>query len=169
MLFFSFTKECEHSAEGDFSGLFSHISKSFRSKSRHTQCCGSGSGAFLAPGSGIRNRFFPEPGSRIPNPYIWEHVENLFGKNFNNSLKIGPNFFLQHFINKIISNLVKLVTTKKSMITNFFKPLSFVAVFGSGIRDPGLVKIRIRFKLPVSATLATPQNKRLIAISYRHV
>jgi hypothetical protein len=23
------------------------------------------------------------------------------------------------------------------MITNFFSPLSFVAVFGSGIRDPG--------------------------------
>jgi hypothetical protein len=27
-----------------------------------------GSGAFLTPGSGIRNRFFPDPGSRIPNP-----------------------------------------------------------------------------------------------------
>ncbi len=27
-----------------------------------------GSGAFLAPGSGIRNRFFPDPGSRIPDP-----------------------------------------------------------------------------------------------------
>jgi hypothetical protein len=25
-----------------------------------------GSGAFLTPGSGIRNRFFPDPGSRIP-------------------------------------------------------------------------------------------------------
>jgi hypothetical protein len=30
------------------------------------------------------------------------------------------------------------------MRTNFFSPLSFVAVFGSGIRDPGWVKIRIR-------------------------
>ncbi len=29
-----------------------------------------GSGAFLTPGSGIRNRFFPDPGSRIPNPYF---------------------------------------------------------------------------------------------------
>ncbi len=29
-----------------------------------------GSGAFLTPGSGIRNRFFPDPGTRIldPNP-----------------------------------------------------------------------------------------------------
>ncbi len=52
-----------------------------------------GSGA-LTPGSGIRSRFFPDPGSRIPNPYILEHIENLLGKNFNNSLKIGPNFFL---------------------------------------------------------------------------
>ncbi len=27
-----------------------------------------GSGTFLTPGSGIRNRFFPDPGSRIPDP-----------------------------------------------------------------------------------------------------
>jgi hypothetical protein len=27
-----------------------------------------GSGAFLTPGSGIQNRFFPDPGSRIPDP-----------------------------------------------------------------------------------------------------
>jgi hypothetical protein len=30
------------------------------------------------------------------------------------------------------------------MTTNFFSPLSYVAVFGSGIRDLGWVKIRIR-------------------------
>ena len=28
---------------------------------------GSGIGCFLIPGSGIRNRFFPDPGSRIPD------------------------------------------------------------------------------------------------------
>jgi hypothetical protein len=39
------------------------------------------------------------------------------------------------------------------MTSNFFSPLSFVAVFGSGIRDPGWVKIRIRDKHPGSATL----------------
>jgi hypothetical protein len=39
------------------------------------------------------------------------------------------------------------------MTTNFFSPLSFVAVFGSGIRDPGWVKIRIRDKHSGSATL----------------
>jgi hypothetical protein len=31
---------------------------------------------------------------------------------------------------------VKIVATKNVMTTNFFSPLSFVAVFGSGIRDP---------------------------------
>jgi hypothetical protein len=46
-----------------------------------------GSGALFTPGSGIRNRFFS--GSRIPNPYIWGHIEIFLGENFNNSLKIG--------------------------------------------------------------------------------
>ncbi len=66
-------------------------------------------------------------------------------------MKISPNFFLQHFKTKIIYNFVKFVATQKGMTTNFYSPLSFVAVFGSGIRDPGSeirdpgwVKIRIR-------------------------
>jgi hypothetical protein len=37
-------------------------------------------------------------------------------------------------------NYVKFVATKKGMTTNFFSPLSFAAVFGSEIRDPGWVK-----------------------------
>jgi hypothetical protein len=48
---------------------------------------------------------------------------------------------------------VKFVATKKGMATNFFSPFSFVAVFGSEIRDPGWVKIRIRDKHPGSAIL----------------
>jgi hypothetical protein len=52
-------------------------------------------------------------------------------------LKIGPNFFLQLFKNKIIFNFVKFVATKKGLTKNFFSPLSFVAVFRSGIRNPG--------------------------------
>ncbi len=32
---------------------------------------------------------------------------------------------------------MKFVATKKGLTTNFFSPLSFVAVFGSRIRDPG--------------------------------
>ncbi len=98
-----------------------------------------GSGAFLTPGSGIRNRFFPDPRSRIPKPYtgIWELGDNFLVKKFYNSLIIGPNFFLQHFKNKIIYNFVKFVATKKGMTTNFFSPLPFVPIFGSEIKDPG--------------------------------
>ncbi len=48
---------------------------------------------------------------------------------------------------------MKLVATKKGMTTNYFSPLSFVAVFGFGIRDPGWVKIRILDKHPGSAIL----------------
>jgi hypothetical protein len=65
-----------------------------------------GSGAFLTPGSRIRNRFFPD----------------------------------QLFKNKIF-NFVKFVATKKGTVPvpysmkTIFSPLSFVAVFGSGIRD----------------------------------
>ncbi len=45
------------------------------------------------------------------------------------------------------------------MTSNFFSPLSFVAVFGSGIRNPGWVKIRIRDKHPGSATLGMVWSK----------
>jgi hypothetical protein len=61
-------------------------------------------------------------------------------------VKIGPNFFLQHFKNKIIYNFVKFVAAKKGMATNFFHP-SLLFLFldpGSEIRDPGWLKIRIR-------------------------
>jgi hypothetical protein len=33
-----------------------------------------GSGAFLTPGSGIRNRAFPDPGSRISDPGSQTHI-----------------------------------------------------------------------------------------------
>jgi hypothetical protein len=39
---------------------------------------------------------------------------------------------------------VKFGAPKKDMVTNFFSPHSFVADFGSEIRDLGWVKIRIR-------------------------
>jgi hypothetical protein len=48
---------------------------------------------------------------------------------------------------------VKFVATKNGLTKKNFSPLSFVAVFGSEIRDPGWVKIRIRDKHPGSATL----------------
>ncbi len=49
-----------------------------------------GSGAFLTP----ENVYF---GSRITNPYFLELSDKFLGKKFYNSLKNGPNFFLQYF------------------------------------------------------------------------
>ncbi len=37
-----------------------------------------GSGAFLTPGSGIRYRFFPDPGSRISDPGSQDHIFKTF-------------------------------------------------------------------------------------------
>jgi hypothetical protein len=45
------------------------------------------------PGSGIRNRFIPDLGSRILNLYFLEPSDKFVGNKFQNSLKIGPNFF----------------------------------------------------------------------------
>jgi hypothetical protein len=83
----------------------------------------------------------PGPGSgiglfRIPNPYFLELSDKFLGIKFYNSLKAGPNFFLQHFKNKIVFIYVKFVGTKKGMTTNFFFAPPFVEVFGSGIPDP---------------------------------
>ncbi len=50
----------------------------------------------------IRIRDLFDPWSRIPNPYFQEVSDNFLGKKFYNSLKIGPNFFLQHFKNKVV-------------------------------------------------------------------
>jgi hypothetical protein len=90
----------------------------------------------LDPGSGIGFFRIPDLGSRIPNSYFWELSDNFLGKKYYNSLKIDPNFFLQHFKSKIIQFCEIYGSKKKGMTTNFFSPLSFIAVFGSGIRDP---------------------------------
>ncbi len=114
----------------------------------------------LDPGSRIG--FFSgsrisDPGSRIPNPYFLELFDNFFGKKFYNSLKIGPNYFLQHFKNKIIFKLWNL------WLKFFFTPL-FCCCFwirdrypGSGIRDPGSGMGKIQdpgsgINIPVSNT-----------------
>ncbi|MFN9904852.1 MAG: hypothetical protein ACK56F_01840, partial [bacterium] len=58
---------------------------------------------------------------RIPDPRSQTHIfesigiENFLGKNFNNSLKIGPIFFLKHFKNNIIQ-FCEICDYKKSMI-----------------------------------------------------
>ncbi len=90
----------------------------------------------LDPGSGIGFYRIQDLGSRIPNPYFWELRDNFLGKKFYNSLKIGPNFFLQHFKNKIVQ-FCEIYDPKKRYDNKFFSPMSFIAVFGSGIRDPG--------------------------------
>jgi hypothetical protein len=93
------------------------------------------------PGSGIRNKFFPDPGSRIPNPYFLELSDKFWVKKFYNSLKTGPNFFLQPFKNKSILNFVKFVATKNRYDQkNFFTPVSLFLDPGSGMgknQDPG--------------------------------
>jgi hypothetical protein len=84
-------------------------------------------------------RTLKSTGFRIPNPYFWELFDNFLGKKFYNSLKIGPNYFLQHFKNKTILNFVKFVATKNGMTTIFFHP-SVLLLFldpGSEIRDTG--------------------------------
>ncbi len=72
------------------------------------QCCGSRSGIrdlglfdpwIRDPGSGIGLFRIPDLGSRIPNSYFWELSDNFLGKKFHNSLKFGPNFFLEQFKN----------------------------------------------------------------------
>ncbi len=73
-----------------------------------------------------------DPGSRIAKPYFWKLSDNFLGKKCYNSLKIGSNFFLQHFKNKIIFNFVKFVATKIGMTTIFFHP-SLLLLF----LDPG--------------------------------
>jgi hypothetical protein len=72
---------------------------------------GSGSGIRCLFDPWIRDRLFPDPGSRIPNPYFRELSDNFLDKKFYNSLKICPSFFLQHFKSKIIFNFVKFVAT----------------------------------------------------------
>jgi hypothetical protein len=44
------------------------------------QCFGSGVPCLFGPGSGIRNRFFPDLESRIPNPYFGRLMTNLWVK-----------------------------------------------------------------------------------------
>jgi hypothetical protein len=46
-----------------------------------------------------------------PNDVVWLY-NFFFGKKFFDSLKIGPNYFLQHFKNKIMFNFVKFVAKK---------------------------------------------------------
>jgi hypothetical protein len=82
-------------------------------------------------------RFFRIPDLGSQTHIFKSLVTNCLGKKFYNSVKIGTNFFLQHFKNKIIYNFVKFVAIKNGLTNKIFSSLSLVAVFRSGIRDPG--------------------------------
>jgi hypothetical protein len=84
---------------------------------------------------GIRNRFFPDPESQTH--LFKEPGDKFLGKKFHNSLKIDPNVFVKHFKNKKNLQFCEIYCYKKRYDNYFFSPLSLVAVFGSGIRDPG--------------------------------
>jgi hypothetical protein len=84
------------------------------------QCCGSGSSAFLTPGSGIGFFRIPDLGSQT---HIFKSLVTIFRvKSSINSMKIGPNFFLQHV--KIIQFCEICGYKKKGWKTEFFSPLS---------------------------------------------
>jgi hypothetical protein len=57
------------------------------------QCCGSGSGIRCLFDLGIRNRFFPDPGSQVL--IFLELSDSFLSKKFCDSLKIFPNFFIR--------------------------------------------------------------------------
>ncbi len=119
------------------------------------QCCGSGSGIRCLFDPWIRDAgseigFFriPDLGSRIPNPYFSEISDKFLRKKFYNSLKIGSNFILQHFKNKIVK-FCEIYDSKNKVWQQFFFTPVFHCCFwirdpGSEIRDPRWVKIRIR-------------------------
>ncbi len=105
-----------------------------------------GSGAFLTPGSRIRNRFFPDPGTRIPNPYFFESWMKFFWVRSSIILcKLAQSFFFHLLKNNFFFNFVIFVATKKGTTTNLFIP-SLLLLF----LDPGSV---IRDKHPGSAKL----------------
>ncbi len=120
---------------------------------------GPGSGAFLTPGPGygIRNRFFPDLGSWIPNPYFWALSDKFLGKSSIILWKLAQFFSSSAFQNKKIVVIPFFVATEITKLTTtiFFHP-SLLLLFldpGPWIRDPGWLKIRIRDNHPGSATL----------------
>ncbi len=85
--------------------------------------------AFLTPGSEIRNRFFPDPGSQT---HIFDSLETIFW--VKGSIN-WPKFFSSAFLKYNNFQFFEICGYKKRHDNYFFFTLSFVAVFGSGIRD----------------------------------
>jgi hypothetical protein len=102
------------------------------------------------PGSGIGFFRIPALGSQFQTHIFGSLVTNFLVKSSIILRKLAEIFFFSISKNKIIFNFVKFMATKKVLKINFFSPLSFVAVFGSGIWD---LKSGIRDKHYGSATL----------------
>ncbi len=81
---------------------------------------GSGIGCLLAPGSGIRNRFIPDPGSQT---HIFESLLTTFWVKSSIILYILGNLWLQ-------KNVWQKIFFHSSLFYLFLDP-------GFGIRDPG--------------------------------
>ncbi len=92
------------------------------------QCCGSGIRCLFDPGN--RNRFYPDPVSRIldPKPIFWELSDNFWVKRFIILWKLSRITFFS-----IKKKICEIWGYKKRYKKLFFT--SFVAVFGSVIRD----------------------------------
>ncbi len=90
-----------------------------------------GSGAFFTPRSGID--FFRMSDSGSPT-HIFESLVTIFW--VRTSIILWPKFFSSAFW-KYNIQFCEICGYKKSMTTNILSPLSFVALFGFGIRDPG--------------------------------
>ncbi len=107
------------------------------------QCCGSGIRCFFDSWILDPDRFFQDPGSQT---HIFESLVTIFWvKSFIILWKLAQIFFFSISKLKKFSLMCNLWLHKR-YDNNFFSPLSFVVFLdpGSGIRDPGWVKIRIR-------------------------
>ncbi len=110
------------------------------------QCCRSGSGIQCLFEPWIRDRFFPDAGSRFQNPYFWELSDNFWVKSSIILWKLAKIFFFSSSKIEYFQFGEICGYKKKGMTTNFF-PFSLLLLFldpGPEIRDPGWVKIRIR-------------------------
>jgi hypothetical protein len=106
-----------------------------------------GSGALLTPGSGIWNKFFPDPGSQISDPrsqtHIFEGLVTIFWVKTSIILgKLGQIFFFSLSKIKKIFSFVKFLATKNGLTKKFFHPCLLLLFLdpGSGMgknQDPG--------------------------------
>ncbi len=103
----------------------------------YNQCCGSGNrGLFdpLDPGSRIRNRFFPDPGSQT---HIFESLVTIFSLKSSIILWKSAQIFFFSISKKNNFQFCEICGYKKGVTTDFFTPLLLLFLDqGFEIRDP---------------------------------